>query len=123
MFDIKVAKVKFRQHKHRAEQKNIPFNLTFDEWFKIWTDSGFYALRGRGRGKYVMSRKNDEGGYESGNVFIQLNGDNVSQAHKGKKKNPFEVIIANLKKIGAKRSEETRNKMRIARNAFLSKNR
>ena len=49
----------------------IEFNLTFDEWFKIWQDSGKYKQRGVRKGQYCMSRYNDIGNYEIGNVFIQ----------------------------------------------------
>lgn len=45
--------------------------LTFEEWLQIWVDSGHLHERGRKRGQYVMSRVNDLGSYEVGNVFIQ----------------------------------------------------
>jgi len=70
----------------------IEWHLTFDEWYKIWIDSGKYHLRGPGKDQYCMSRINDIGNYEVGNVFIQKSSDNVSQArikkdpwNKGKK--------------------------------------
>ena len=49
----------------------IRFNLTFDEWLKIWKDSGHWEQRGVYKGQYCMSRYNDLGNYEIGNVFIQ----------------------------------------------------
>lgn len=58
----------------------IEFRLSFDEWFQIWTDSGFASQMGVGRGKYCMSRLNDIGHYEVGNVFIQDHFKNLEQA-------------------------------------------
>lgn len=54
-----------------AAGKPIEFKLTFEEWVQIWIDSGHAAKMGRGKGKYCMSRLNDLGNYEIGNVFIQ----------------------------------------------------
>jgi hypothetical protein len=40
---------------------------------KIWLDSGRYRERGRGLGRYCMSRPGDRGGYEVGNVLVCAN--------------------------------------------------
>ena len=61
---------KFQNHKDNSKQRNAQFLLTFDEWFKIWIDSGFIAQRGRGSGKYCMARFGDKGDYVLGNVKI-----------------------------------------------------
>lgn len=67
-------------HKSKAKHRGIEFRLTYDEWYKIWKDSGKLELRGVGKGKYVMSRYNDIGAYEKNNVFIQEFGKNVAEA-------------------------------------------
>lgn len=78
-------------HLYKCQRKNassrvdvagnpILFLLTFEEWLKIWVDSGHWEERGSSKGKYCMSRKNDLGNYEVGNVFIQPFGDNVREA-------------------------------------------
>jgi hypothetical protein len=72
-------------HKSRAKRRGIAFNLTFDQWLSIWIDSGKLHLRGRGAGKYCMSRIGDAGPYEIGNVFIQSFEGNSSDGHKGRK--------------------------------------
>lgn len=54
--------------------------LTFEEWFDIWWTSGYWFKRGRGVGTYCMSRYNDLGDYEIGNVFIQTNEQNTRDA-------------------------------------------
>ena len=62
----------------------IQFKLTFEEWLKIWIDSGKFHLRGKKIGQYCMSRIGDKGHYEVGNVFIQLNSQNRVDAMLGK---------------------------------------
>ena len=70
---------------------DIKFLLSFEEWLSVWLDSGHLAERGRRAHQYVMSRYDDIGNYEIGNVFIQLQGDNfrdfiprVDYSHKRK---------------------------------------
>lgn len=60
----------------------IEWHLTFDEWLQIWHDSGHWDERGPGRGQYVMSRYDDIGHYEAGNVFIQLGGKNIAESNR-----------------------------------------
>ena len=59
----------------------VEFRLSFDEWCKVWLDSGKFDQRGCRKGQYVMSRYDDLGHYEAGNVFIQLHSDNISQGN------------------------------------------
>jgi hypothetical protein len=61
----------YRTQRHNARNRGIPFLLTFEQWLTIWQDSGKLAQRGRGVGKFCMSRRGDAGAYEVGNVFIQ----------------------------------------------------
>ena len=82
--DIKDAKTKYKQQQYAAQQRGIPFLLTLEEWCNIWEQSGKWALRGKGKGKYVMSRYKDVGAYEVNNVFIQLNESNVRDAQTGR---------------------------------------
>lgn len=66
----------YREQKRNAFNRGIGFNLNLEQWFSIWTTSGKLEHRGRGHGKYVMSRINDAGSYEIGNVYIQLADEN-----------------------------------------------
>lgn len=75
---------KFMAHKENAARRGIEFSLTFDQWIKIWKDSGKFSERGRGAAKYCMSRYGDKGAYEVGNVFIQLGKVNVAEGNLGK---------------------------------------
>lgn len=71
---------KYQKHKSTAKHRGVDFNLTFDEWWNIWQQSGKWHQRGRGAGTYVMSRINDVGPYAIGNVFIQPNAQNIVDA-------------------------------------------
>jgi hypothetical protein len=62
----------YNSHKYHAKRRGIGFNLTFEEWMTIWTESGKWELRGVRRGCYVMARFGDVGPYAIGNVKIIL---------------------------------------------------
>ena len=68
---------KYQNHKATAKRRNIPFLLTFEQWWNIWQQSGHWSDRGKGQGKYCMSRIGDLGAYEIGNVFIQSSVQNL----------------------------------------------
>lgn len=62
-----------------ARNRGIEWALSFPQWLSVWIASGKLSERGRGKGRYVMSRIKDEGGYKVGNVHVQLSTDNNSQ--------------------------------------------
>lgn len=70
----------FKNHVRNAAARGIAFKLTFPQWFAIWQTSGKLDQRGRGKGKYVMSRIKDDGCYEIGNVHIQSAVENSREA-------------------------------------------
>lgn len=53
-----------------AAGKPIAWDLSYEQWRKVWDDSGKLAQRGRGPDDYVMSRKDDLGPYAADNVEI-----------------------------------------------------
>lgn len=63
----------------RTDRNGTPtlMKMTFEEWLKVWQDSGKWHLRGQGRGKYCMGRHDDLGYYEVGNVSIISQTENV----------------------------------------------
>jgi hypothetical protein len=61
----------FIQQRKSADVRGIEWRLTLAEWWRIWSESGKWGVRGVGHGAYVMSRFGDDGAYEPGNVFIQ----------------------------------------------------
>lgn len=68
------------EHKRNAKIRGVGWLLTFAEWLSIWKASGKLHLRGRGIGRYVMSRMSDDGPYAVGNVHIQLATENSREA-------------------------------------------
>jgi predicted RNA polymerase sigma factor len=53
----------------------IEMRLTEDQWCQLWEEARVIPSR-----NYVISRKNDTGHYEIGNVYIQHNLHNVTEA-------------------------------------------
>jgi hypothetical protein len=92
------------QKKTQARRKpdrnghRIQVTMTFDEWLQVWMDSGKLHLRGNGRGKFCMARKNDLGDYAVGNVEIKPCEENSREA-----------------KLGRPQPARTRNKMSATR--------
>jgi len=54
----------------------IEMRISYEEWCQLWNDFG--VLPGA---PYVLSRKDDIGHYEIGNVFIQHNIQNAIDSH------------------------------------------
>lgn len=61
---------KWAAQKAHAKKRGHDFLLTFEDWWKIWEESGKYHLRGKNVGQYCMARKNDQGAYIVGNIDI-----------------------------------------------------
>jgi hypothetical protein len=55
------------------------FLLDLPTWLKLWVYSGHWSRRGRGVGKYCLSRFGDRGSYVEGNVEIKLFEDNCRE--------------------------------------------
>lgn len=125
MMNIELALEKYKAHKQSCSNRKdkngnqILMKLTFDEWCYIWDQSGKWEERGRGIGKYCMSRKNDIGHYEIGNVQIKLFSENTSEGvrriyteDENKKKSRPGPLNA---MFGRKHSEETKLKIKEKR--------
>ena len=74
----------YRQHKTNAEIRGIKFNLSFPEWWQVWRESGKWGVKGREKGQFVMTRRNDIGAYELGNVTIKTTGENIEEYYANK---------------------------------------
>jgi hypothetical protein len=59
-----------------ADRRNIPWELSLSQWWKVWEQSGHWNERGRGAG-YCMCRLNDTGPYAIDNVYIATGVDNM----------------------------------------------
>jgi len=62
-----------------ARTRKIVWAITFEEWWEVWQSSGKYAERGRGHGKYQMSRVGDVGPYSVENVRIITSDANLAE--------------------------------------------
>jgi hypothetical protein len=91
--DKKTKRLRYYEHKGSCKDRfdalgnQIEFKLTYEEWEAIWENSGHIDERGCKAGQYVMSRINDIGHYEVGNVFIQSRDENIRSALCGKPSN------------------------------------
>jgi len=74
--------LRYTQQRNNARSRAIQFHLTFLQWHAIWQASGKLELCGRGKGKFCMSRLNDAGAYELGNVHVQPCVENSREAVK-----------------------------------------
>lgn len=63
-------KGKFTRQKANAKQRNIAWELSFEQWWSIWEKSGKWEKRGTSAKSYCMARINDEGPYAVDNVKI-----------------------------------------------------
>jgi hypothetical protein len=77
-------KNKYWTQKACAKRRGISFLLSYNDWWDIWQQSGKWNERGCKKGQYVMSRHNDMGSYEVGNIFIQQHGINIAEAQTGR---------------------------------------
>lgn len=85
MMDLILAKQRYKEQLKKANSRKIEWQFTFENWLKIWIDSGKWDQRGCRKGQYVMSRFGDVGPYSPNNVVIKLCSENLSEAHIGKK--------------------------------------
>lgn len=67
----------YQRHRQNAKDRGIEFLLTFDEWWHIWMQSGFWEIRGNRPGRCNMMRYGDCGPYAVGNVHIGTHRANV----------------------------------------------
>jgi hypothetical protein len=122
--NLTLAKQRYQEQKNAAIQRKLEWQFDFQSWLNVWIQSGKWDLRGKGIGKYCMSRLNDCGPYSPANVFIQSHQQNSVDAHKGLP-NP-KVAIANAGRVpwnkgkvgvqtawnkGVPMSEETKKKL------------
>lgn len=67
------AYARYKDHKNRASEKNIPFNLTFEEWYQFWAIHGYDKETMKlpiTRDLPTMRRKDRTRGFEWDNIEI-----------------------------------------------------
>jgi hypothetical protein len=86
------AKRKWYDQRQSARRRGIEWDLPFNDWMKIWIDSGHWHQRGiKSRDAYVMSRLGDQGPYRADNVVIKTNYENVMEGNVGRKKPHLQI--------------------------------
>jgi hypothetical protein len=76
---LRKAKDQFFNQRCAARYRRIKWKMTFEEWWKIWSDSGHWEKRGRRVGQYVMARFGDKGPYSVENVKIMRAEANIQE--------------------------------------------
>lgn len=109
--NIQDALKKYKDQRNNANKRNVPFNISFEDWCEIWLQSGHWEERGRKKGQYVMCRKNDSGAYDKNNVYIDKTENNISLGSKGRIVSPEHLEKNRQAQLGKKRSLETRKKL------------
>ena len=72
---------KYLGQKHNAKHRGIEWKFKFEDWCRVWDESGKWELRGTGKGKYVMGRFGDVGPYSPDNVEIIPFEQNIKDAY------------------------------------------
>ena len=104
-------KGKFNNQRKQARNRGIEFLFSFEEWMKIWIESGFWHERGCHKGQYVMARNGDKGPYAPWNIEII-----TSEENQYRKSLSLEARAKISKaQFGRKASDETKRKMSITR--------
>ncbi len=109
--------IRFKQHRNRARASGIGFELSFENWLKIWMDSGQINNRGTRKGQYVMARNGDKGPYKIGNIRIITAQENGSEKRHSEKHKRYmrDIMRGNSHALGKKLSKKTREKMSTSR--------
>jgi hypothetical protein len=71
---------KFRRHKANAKRRGVPFEMTFEQWWAIWQESGRWD--DRHPDGFCMCRTEDCGAYAIGNVYIGTKEHNTRDRNK-----------------------------------------
>jgi hypothetical protein len=70
---------RFSIQKAHAKERGIEFDLSFEDWWSLWEQSGQWDNRGRKPEQYCMARAKDHGAYTLGNVSIVQVGSNLDE--------------------------------------------
>ena len=105
----------YHTQKCGAKKRGIDFLLSFDEWLKIWEDSGHLDQRGPSKDQYCMARIGDIGPYAVENVKIVTSSENSAEARIGRKQTDDAKKKIGAAVLGRKVSDAARAKMSAAK--------
>jgi hypothetical protein len=72
----------FISQRHSAGKRGIAWELSLDDWWRIWQDSGMWEERGPTRSGYCMARHGDVGPYSASNVYITTMRENTKDYYR-----------------------------------------
>jgi hypothetical protein len=75
-------KGKFITQRANAKRRGVAWELTFEQWWQIWQESGKWEQRGTDSKQYCMARIHDEGPYAIGNVSIRTMRSNGTESYR-----------------------------------------
>ena len=70
---------RYESQKLTAEQRGVPWEFTFEDWWTLWEPH--WENRGKAKGKTQMCRYEDSGPYCKANVYFDTLENNVSYSH------------------------------------------
>jgi len=79
----RTPKKKYEDQQRHAEERGIPFLLSYEDWLEMWLISGKWEYRGKCSGQYVMGRYGDVGAYSKRNCYICTVEENQKQRWDG----------------------------------------
>lgn len=119
---------RYQSQKYTSSRRQIKFLLSFEQWVKIWEDSGRLDARGRVRGAYCMARLGDKGPYAVGNIkiitfdancaeriFSESTRNKMRRAQIGRKHTTVTKAKIRAASLKQRHSAETRAKLRALR--------
>ena len=71
----------YMRQRANARGRGILWEISFEDWWSVWQQSGKWEERGREAHQYCMSRKNDDGPYSVENVRIVTMKENSQERH------------------------------------------
>ena len=82
--EMRLPRRRYIMQLHNAKARGIGWELTFEQWWSIWQDSGRWQERGCHADNYCMCRIGDVGPYAVGNVFIATFRENLEAVDRSK---------------------------------------
>lgn len=129
--DLKQERISFLGFKSnrlnycKKKGQEFNFDLTFEQWLKVWVDSGKMDQRGRKAHEYCMSRKDRYKPYTYENMIIvvrrQLCAENTKGRFTGVPKSEKQKQKMREAKLGVKKSDEHKTAMSAAHTARAKK--
>lgn len=103
-----LAHIRYRRQISSSKQRNIDFNLTFEEWYQWWLNQGIdkNIPSKLTKNSLCMCRLNDQGSYTLNNIYCDTISNNVKSIKNKYKKSIqtpygiFDSLTDCAKKLG-----------------------